>query len=184
MARTRGNAGPPGLGGIPNGENPTPEPEIPPSDREEHIVWYGPRAPLPEEEIHTPPSDALSEKLETLWSEFTDQNAVIEQLNGQLRTMEQTEGLLRGTAETHHNALINLNARLDALAKQTLQINVRATALQLAVQAKGVHEPSSKIVEQAERFYQFLLKDMIAREPSPEEMIVIPSVGPDSTTQH
>ncbi|PWT75582.1 MAG: hypothetical protein C5B60_05165 [Chloroflexi bacterium] len=163
MARTRGDSGPPGLGGVPNGENPMSEPQIAPSDREEHVPWSG-RGEIVE---HSVPPDALGERLETLWNELVNQNGVIEQLTNQLHSFERKAAEFWTACEEQRNAIIMLQQRLDALARQQLQTNTRIAAVQLAVQARGPHDKADAIRDSAETFYQFLMRDLITSVSSP-----------------
>lgn len=210
MARTGRppqDTGPPGLGStVPedfhirhrfpergsNGENSMPQPEIPPSDRVDHIPWSGRGAasesplnqmrqdqPLPSD-LGNP--DSPENRLETLWNEFVDQNAVIEQLTGQLRSFEQKAGQFWTACDEQRTAIISLQQRLDALARQQVFTNTRIAAAQLAVQAKGPHDKTDTIRDSAEIFYQFLMRDLVASvPPSPSDIAIDPK---GSKTQH
>lgn len=196
--------GPPGLGGTPNGPMPI---GYPVPDDELHNELAGEDSSGTNRESrfadireHQPNAreSALgiidimkqipaklaeeSERLTTLWSEFTDQNAIVEQINGQIRALEQNLAQSIAVWQETRNAVLTLQQRLDALARQQVHTNTRMAALQLAAQnTKGAEAPE-KIVERAERFYMFLLGDLVTR--AQEKQYETKMLNPDDPTQH
>lgn len=155
MARTRPPQDPPGLGGVPNGEqieehlaNSANSADSPGTNRQhdDQIPWSGTG------DVQT------REKLETLWSEFLDQNAVVEQVGGQVRALEQALAQSVAAWQEIRNAVLQLQQRLDALARQTLNTNNRMAALQIA---SGIKETPEKTVERAKYYVEFLLGDLV-----------------------
>ena len=119
--------------------------------------------------------------LESFRADLLPYQQIIDQAGGQLRVLEQEHSQIRGAVEEHRQAMIAFGQRLDALARAQLQINTRATALQLAVQAKGSHEDSAIVAGRAEDFYRFLVRDLVLAQA---EVRSEPAADPTSGTTH
>ena len=85
----------------------------------------------------------------------------VTQLDGQIRLLEQQVSSVGSNQQHHWTTIQQLGARLDALARAQIQINTRASALQLAVQAASGFQRPSEVTDRAEEFYRFLMRDLI-----------------------
>jgi len=87
-----------------------------------------------------------------------ERDLFVDQLQGQVRKLEADLGEQRAACIEYRNAILTLGQRLDLMARNQMQMNYRAMALDFATKCRQPGEGADKMVAHAERFFEFLSK--------------------------